>query len=236
MILRAYLPKLLTALFGGIFVAAGIFTFGNALVFDRLFLGVIIFTAILCRRDVNVLSVTAIIFLQHIVEELAWLYLPSGYLIKAIVYIAGFCLVYYFWYDWTSKILLLCVVLGASTEIYWFVIEYDPPQTFWYVCIIMICISIRHLVFLRVNVVESFISKKAKSINLDWVLYKINGVVIITQTIVLFEYYLRHILGFQNALFAYYSLAYVIHALSTIIIWATFNESYKQLVPRLLKA
>jgi hypothetical protein len=236
MFIRAYLPKILTALFGGLFVAASIFTFGNALVFDRLFLGVLIFTAILCRRDVNVLSITAIIFLQHIVEEMAWLYLPSSYLIKALIYIAGFWLVYYFWYDWTSKILLLCTVLAASTEIYWFVIKYDPPQTFWYVCIMMICISIRHLVFLRVSVVENHISTKAKSINLDWVLYKINAVIIIAQTIVLLEYYLRHILGFQNALFAYNSLAYVIHALSTILIWAIFNESYKQLVPKLLKA
>jgi hypothetical protein len=236
MILRAYLPKFMTAFFGGIFVAAGIFTFGNALAFDRLFLGVIIFTAILCRQDVNVLSVIAIIFLQHIIEELAWLYLPSGYLIKVFIYIIGFWMVYYFWYDWTSKILLFCITLAASTEIYWFVIKYEPPQTFWYVYVIIVCISIRHLIFLRVNLVENYISKKAKSINLDWVLYKINAVIIIAQTIVLFEYSLRHILGLQNALFAYNSLAYVIHALSTILIWATFNESYKQLLPRFLKA
>ena len=157
MILRAYLPKIFAALFGGLFVAAGVFTFGNALVFDRLFLGVIVFTAILCRQDVNVLSVIAIIFLQHIIEEFAWLYLPSSYIIKVLVYIFGFWLVYYFWYDWTSKILTLCLILGVSTEVYWFVIEYDPPQTFWYVCIIMICISMRHLVFLRVNLVENYI-------------------------------------------------------------------------------
>jgi hypothetical protein len=236
MILRAYLPKFLTALLGGLFVAASIFTFGNALVFDRLFLGVILFTAILCRQDVNVLSVIAIIFLQHIIEEFAWLYLPSSYLIKGLVYITGFWLVYYFWYDWTSKILLLCIILGVSTEVYWFVTEYDPPQTFWYVCIIMICISIRHLVFLRVNLVENYLSKKAKSINLDWVLYKINAVVIIAQTTVLFEYYLRHLFGFQNALFAYEALPFIIHGLSTLLIWSTFNESYKQLFPQFIKA
>ncbi|MBU3003322.1 hypothetical protein [Paraglaciecola arctica] len=236
MILRAYLPRLITALFGVLFVSASIYTFGNALVFDRLFLGVILFTAILCRQDVNVLSVIAIIFLQHIVEEFAWLYLPSSYIIKGLIYLSGFWLVYYFWYDWTSKILLLCIVLGVSTEVYWFVVAYDPPQTFWYVCIIIICISVRHLVFLRVNMVEHYISPKAKSINLDWVLYKINALIIIAQATVLLEYYLRHILGFQNALLAYESLPYVIHALSTLLIWATFNESYKQLFPKLIKA
>lgn len=236
MILRAYLPKFMTALFGGLFVAASIFTFGNALLFDRLFLGVILFTAILCRKDVNVLSVVAIIFLQHIIEEFAWLYLPSSYMVKGLIYITGFWLVYYFWYDWTSKILLLCLILGVSSETYWFVIEYEPPQTFWYICIIMVCISIRHLVFLRVYLVENYISKKAKSINLDWVLYKINAVIIIAQTTVLIEYYIRHILGFQNALLAYESLAYIIHALSTILIWATFNESYKQFIPKIIKA
>jgi hypothetical protein len=236
MLIRAYLPQILAALFGGLFVAAGIFTFGNALLFDRLFLGVIIFTAILCRKDVNVLSVIAIIFLQHVIEEFAWLYLPSSYIFKGVIYFTGFWVIYYFWYDWTSKILLLCLILGVSSEVYWFVIEYDPPQTFWYICIIMICLIIRHLVFLRVNVVENYISKKAKSINLDWVLYKINAIVIVTQTTVLLEYYLRHIFGFQNALFAYQSLAFVIHVLSTVLIWATFKESYKQLFPQFIKA
>ena len=218
MVLRAYLPKFMTAFCGGFFVAAGIFTFGNALAFDRLFLGVIVFTAFLCRQDVNVLSLTAIIFFQHSIEELAWLYLPSGYLIKIFIYLIGLWMVYYFWYDWASKILFFCISLTALTEIYWFVTEYDPPQTFWYVYVIMVCISIRHLIFLRVNVAEIYVSKKAKSINLDWVLYKINALIIIAQTVVLFEYYLRHILGLQSALFAYYSLAYVIHALSTLLI------------------
>jgi hypothetical protein len=236
MVLRAYLPKLMTAFFGGLFVAAGIFTFGNALVFDRLFLGVIAFTAILCRQNVNVLSLTLIIFLQQIIEELAWLYLSSDYQIKVFIYMVGFWMVYHLWHDWTSRLLLTCTALAASAEVYWFVTEYKPPQMFWYVFIIMMCMSVRHLIFLRVNIVEIYISKKAKSINLDWVLYKVNALIIIAQAIVLFEYCLRHVLGLQNALFAYYSLTYVIHALLTVLIWATFNESYKQLLPRLLKA
>ena len=56
MVLRAYLPKFMTTFCGGFFVAAGIFTFGNALIFDRPFLGVILFIAFLCRQDVNVLK------------------------------------------------------------------------------------------------------------------------------------------------------------------------------------
>lgn len=235
MILRAYLPQIFTALFGGLFIAASILTFGNALAFDRIFLGVILFTAILCRKDVNVLSVIVIIFLQHLVEELAWLYIPDSYQIKALVCIVGFWLVHYLWYDWASKILLLCLVSWVSTEIYWFMVEYDPPQTFWYLCIIMICISIRHLVFLRVNLVGTYLPKHAKSINLDWLLYKINAVIMLVQAVVLFEYFLRHLFGY-DVLFAYEALPYIIHALSTLLIWATFNESYKQLFPRWIKA
>ena len=45
MLLSHYLPKILTALFGGLFVSLGIYTFGNALLFDRIFIGVLIFTA-----------------------------------------------------------------------------------------------------------------------------------------------------------------------------------------------
>lgn len=126
--------------------------------------------------------------------------------------------------------------MAVTNEVYWFVIEYDTPQNFWYVYVIIVCISIRHLIFRRVNVVESYISKKAKIISLDWVLYKINAVIIIAQALVLLEYYLRYILGFRSALYAYHSLAYVILALSTVLIWSTFSESYKQQLPRLLNA
>ncbi|MEP1385640.1 MAG: hypothetical protein ABJK64_17810, partial [Paraglaciecola sp.] len=67
-------------------------------------------------------------------------------------------------------------------------------------------------------------------------LYKINAAVVITQSVVLFEYFIRHILNFPNIQLAYNVSPYLIHGLSTLIIWATFNESYKQLISGQIKA
>lgn len=236
MIVRAYLPHILTALFGGLFLAAGIFTFGNPLIFDRLFLGVIIFTAILCRKDINIVSALAIILLQHLFEEFAWLYLPNYDLADIPIYLTGLWISYYFWYDWVSKILLANSVLAICAEFYWDVIGYNAPSIAWYVGLMIVCIVVRHLIFIRVGFIDMYFPEKGKSINLDWVLYKINVFVVLTQTLVLLEYFARHILGYSSVLLVYSYSPYMIHGLSTLIIWAAFSESYKQLILNQLKA
>jgi hypothetical protein len=236
MLIRAYLPQILAALFGGLFVAAGIFTFGNALLFDRLFLGVIVFTAILCRKEINIVAALAIILLQHLFEEIAWLYLPNYDIANIPIYLAALWFSYYFWYDWVSKILLINSILAICAEVYWHLTGYSAPSIAWYLGLMIVCLVVRHFVFIRVGFVDLYFSDKGKSINLDWILYKINAFVVLTQTIVLYEYFARHILGYSNALLAYNYSAYLIHGLSTLIIWAAFSESYRQLIPKQLKA
>lgn len=72
MLLSHYLPKILTALFGGLFVSLGIYTFGNALLFDRIFIGVLIFTAVICRKNIDVLGVVVILVAFTLLDEAGW--------------------------------------------------------------------------------------------------------------------------------------------------------------------
>jgi hypothetical protein len=236
MLIRAYLPTILTALFGGLFVAAGVLTFGNPLVFDRLYLGIIIFSAILCRKDINIVAALAIIFLQHLFEELAWLYITAYDIDNIPIYLAGLWVSYYFWYDWVSKILLANSILAICAELFWYLTEYSAPGIAWYLGLMIVCIFVRHFIFNRVSYVDMYFPEKGRSINLDWMLYKINALLVITQTIIFLEYFVRHILGYSNALIAHNYSAYIIQGLSILIIWAAFSESYKQLTPKQLKA
>jgi hypothetical protein len=83
--MRAYLPKILTALFGGLFVLLGILTFGNGGAFDKIHIGMLIFTGIICRKDINIVSVVILLLLQLTWESLAWHYLINENFVKIIL-------------------------------------------------------------------------------------------------------------------------------------------------------
>jgi hypothetical protein len=236
MLIRAYFPQILTALFGGLFVAAGIITFGDAKTFDRLYLVILIFTAIVCRENINVVSIVFILFLQVTIDEIVWLTLGELYIFKIFSYSFVLWSIYYFRYDWVIKIILPSVTLVAGSEFYWYFSNYQPPQISWYIWIMSSNLIIRYLIFSRVRMVDKFFPEKGASINLDWIIYKLSALTILVQAGILMEYLARHVLGYSNVLLVYFSYPYIIQGIATLSIWAVFNESYKLLVPRLLKA
>lgn len=236
MLIRAYLPKIMTALFGGLFIAAGILTFGNALLFDRLFIGILLFTGFVCRKDINVIGIVLIILIQHILEELAWLYLTNNEFVKVFIYCSCLYLAYRLRHDHIAKLILCFTLVISGTELYWVLKDYSAPQIYWHMSLIGLNLLVRNLIFSRVSMTEYYLNKTATSINLDWIIYRLYGLSIIIQCAIVTEYLIRHLGGFENLLFFYYSNAYFMHGITTVAIWAIFNESYKLLLPKLLKA
>lgn len=236
MFLRAYLPQIIAALLGGLFVALGIITFGNAWAFDSIYVSLLIFTGIVCRKDINVVSLIIILILQLIWESLAWSLLINESIVKVMLYLSAICAAYYFRYDWLAKMVATVVVIASASELYWYATDYIAPEIYWYIWIMISNILVRYLIFCRVSFVDNYYPKKGESINLDWIIYKLNAVLTILPAAMVFEYLSRHILGFEDVLVVYYSYSYAIHIIGTIIIWAIFNESSKRLIPKLLKA
>jgi hypothetical protein len=69
----AYLPNFFTVLFGVLlvfFVLFGIATFGNGLAFNRICIILLKFTEIVCRKDINVVSVVSVIII--LVLRMMW--------------------------------------------------------------------------------------------------------------------------------------------------------------------
>lgn len=233
---RAYLPQIITALFGGLFVWLGIITFGNPTLFDKLFAGVLIFTAVVCRRDINIVSIIIILLFQLSWETLVWNYQNNHYLIKILLYLVTLWAIRYFWYDRIVRVTFFCTFLVVSAEIFWFVTNYSAPNIYWHAWLILSSIFVRFLLFSRVALIDHYFPEKGASINLDWIIYKLTAFVIIFQTLAIIEYLIRHILGYSNILIIHNSYSYVIQGIGTFSIWATFNEAYKQLIHRILKA
>lgn len=236
MFIRAFLPQIITALFGGLFVFLGIATFGSAWVFDRIYISLLVFTGIVCRKDINIVSVIVILVLQLIWENLAWSLLLDENLIKLILYLTALYAAYYFRYDWLAKMVATIVIIASVSEFYWYLNNYSAPEIYWYIWIMISNLLIRHLVFCRVSFIDKYYPNKGESVNLDWVIYKLNAALTILQAAMVFEYLSRHLLGFNDALIVYYSYSYIIHIIGTITIWAIFSESSKRLIPKLLKA
>ncbi|WP_340680412.1 hypothetical protein [Paraglaciecola sp.] len=236
MLARVYLPPFITALFGGLFVALGILTFGNAYIFDRLFIGVLIFTALICFKNINIVSLLTIILLQRIIEELAWAGLNDSYVAKELVYLLGLVMIYTFRYDPMVKFATPTLLLTIAAEIYWYVSDYPAPEVYWPVLLLLSNLFTRYMIFSRLEFVERYFPKKSQSTNLDWIIYKLTGTTVIIQSLLLLEYIIRHVFELHQLLVMYHSYPYLVHGIAIFAIWATFNESYKQILPRLLKA
>ncbi|MCC2616693.1 hypothetical protein LJ739_10615 [Aestuariibacter halophilus] len=238
MLLRHYTPKILTALFGGLFVFAGFYTFGNALLFDRIFIGVLIFTALICRKNVNVLGVVVILVIQRLLEEAGWSISEANHelLVKAVFYGLALFVYYKTRFDELSKVFLTTITIALLSEAYWYFSDKSAPEIYWYVFVATNAFLVRYLVFVRVGFTGDYFPQKAESINLDWHIFKLYGVASFLQLIMIAEYIVRSVFGFIKITYVYYTYPYVAQALATYAVWVIFNESYRLLLPRLLKA
>ncbi|WP_153886354.1 hypothetical protein [Aliiglaciecola lipolytica] len=230
---------MITALLGGLFIFAGIYTFGNPLLFDRLFICILVFTAIICRKNINVLGVVIILVIQRLVEETAWSISELEYvdLIKAAFYFLSITVYWKIKYDNASRLLLCGLIISISAEFYLIFKHQEAPEIYWYVALLASYLFARHLFFMRVAYMSDIIPKqKVESINLDWQLYKLNAFFALLQLLMIAEYVIRAVFGFKNILFVWSSYPYLAQLCYTYLIWIVFYESYRLLIPKLLRA
>ncbi|WJG08328.1 hypothetical protein [Aliiglaciecola sp. LCG003] len=239
MLLSHYFPKILIALLGGLFIFAGIYTFGKPLLFDRLFICILLFTATICRKNINVLGVVIILVLQRLAEETAWTISELEYkdIIKALFYFMALSVYWVIKYDKVSRLLLLALVLAIAADLYWSFTEQQAPEVYWYVTLMSFYAFARHLIFMRVAYMqEIFVRDHIDSVNLDWQIYKLNALFVLLQLLMIVEYLIRGVFEHYQILYVWAIYPYLSQLFYTYLIWVVFYESYKLLIPKLLKA
>ena len=208
-------------------VLGGFFTFGDAELFDRIFLGLLIALIIYFRDDKNLASIFAIIAIGRVFEELIWLVLSDLNIVKALIY--GICMwtFYLIRYDILAKLAMAVTGVVICAEIYWFYTKYEnAPSVIWYVLTALQDLLIRHFVFLRPVIFKKWISP-ISSLPLDLQIYQIAGVFVVVQLIIISEYLARHLLGLDS-LIVYTYYPYVAHILGVSMLWVTLNYSLKR--------
>ncbi len=237
MLVNHYLPKVLTALFGGLFLFGCLYSFGNALVFDRIFIGVFIFTAVVCRNNVNVLGVVAILILQRLLEESAWSIseLDYQYVVKPAFYLVAIFSYWSFKFDPLAKVLLASLIVSLGAELYWAYFNLPAPEIYWYNGIAASCMLVRYLLFVRVGYTSELFPRQAQSIDLDWAVYRVDGLAIILQLLMIVEYIIRNLTHNLSIIYVFKAYPYILQVFASYIVWLVFYESYRLLLPKVLK-
>jgi hypothetical protein len=93
----------------------------------------LIFTGIICRKNINILSVVILLLMQSTWESLAWHYHIDDIIVKIMLYISAFVMMYYLRHDWVIKILLPTLSLVIVSEIYWYLTNYSAPGVYWHI-------------------------------------------------------------------------------------------------------
>jgi hypothetical protein len=222
-----YIQRFAILLMSGLVITAGVFTLGNAEVFDRIFIGVISILIVYFRNNKNIACIFLILLLGRVFEEIIWITYSSESLYKIITYAVSLVVLFMLKYDVLAKLMLVCLACICMSEVYWYVTEYDnTPDLPWYTLIIMQDIVIRHLLFMR-PAIFSQCSTKMVSLPLDFQLYNLSGVFVILYMVVIYEYFVRHI--FQIDLLVVFKLfPYLAQITSCAILWTILNFSLKR--------
>ncbi|MFT2091320.1 hypothetical protein ACMUMK_10055 [Paraglaciecola sp. 2405UD69-4] len=216
-------------------MAFGILSFGNAYIFDRVFLAVLVFTALLCKDNINIVSVVVILFIQAIIGETLWLFWDDTLTFKFIFYIFSLAVLYFCRHDKITRVILAVTILMIITNIFWYITSYNPPNTTWYMWLTISSLGVRFLIFSRVSFVEHYFPKRSESINLDWAIYRLSAFFIFIQVAMILEYWVRHVFSYSDAILMYTIYPYLTQTIATLIIWVVFHESYKLLLPKIMK-
>ena len=219
----------------GLLIAGAIYTYGNGILFSQLYLGTLAFIAILCYRDINILGVLALSVIVHLIINIAWLFISDALLNKALIYLMLMITLWLLKEEDHRSYITAILAASLLSELYWFITDYNAPRLHWYCLLINLNMLLRHFLLTRVFITSHFFPKYSQSLHLDFALRNLVLLYIILHELMILEYLLRHLLGWDITLIWELS-SYLFHGLSTYAIWLIATEGAKIISAKLFIA
>ena len=217
-------------------IAAGVYTFGDALLFDRLYILTIIAVAIVVRKDINLIAVVMLLALQRINEELGYILVGEHHQIfKVGVYCLLATACYFLRKDALWWLLAPLLVLCLGAEIFWLLAHYRAPVISWHLFLIINAVLIRKLVWQRELWTKRRYPKLARSLDIDYYVYELNLLYICANTAVILEYLGRHLLRFSESLLIYHAFPYTAHTMTVLTLILLIDQTITNLNARRIK-
>lgn len=232
-----YSSKLATIILATLAIIYGLATFGNPLLFDRIYIIIIIGTAYILRKNHDVLGIMIILAVSHLMQDLVhyWTQEDNVYLVKILVYCCVLFTIYQLWYDSLNKLALAITATAISAEIYWVVTAYSAPNIFWFVFLTNQSLILRHLLLCRTAYYRQYLQVKGQPTVLDYCIEKACKWFVIIDTLMILEYLARHIFN-AEILIIYKSFPYVVQAIGVYIIWLVLREYQYLIEEKYIKA
>jgi hypothetical protein len=135
----------------------------------------------------------------------------------------------------STKITLAILLFSIGAEIFWWNISYvNKPHIFYFIGLLTLMDLAMELLFKRVFLMSQYFGHQSGKIALDWQLKGILLAGYVMITLMLLEYFIRHLAGLKDITFVYYNYTLVADLLSgftlvTIYMHYFYNQSKKHL-------
>lgn len=215
----------------------GFYTFGNAAIFDRLFVITLIILLLLFKRSIDIIGIIAILLAQRAIEEFAYPLVSTDFaLVKLLVYL--FCGLGLWKIRRDASALFLAPTLLAlvAAEGYWWYSQYDAPNVWWFALLAGVAMAVRKSIWKRSYYTRMYFPERnSKNLDVDYYIYELNLVYTLVNVAVALEYLVRHILKIPS-LYIYYSFEYLSHGIAVVTLFLILDQALKQLNEYLIKA
>jgi hypothetical protein len=211
-----------------VFIGAAFLTYGQSLLFEKIYLAVLGFIAVIFIRDINLISLICISATANIASELLYpLVMTSDFqtTFKVLTYTAIILSIIKFREDSLRLSVSLVVAMCLGAELYWYLTDSPAAVIYWYVLLININFLVRHFLFSRVFIMAKYFPKRYRSLNLDHTLYQVVLLYIVVHELVLVEYVLRRVFDVPTTV-VYYAAPYLFHGLTAYTALLIYIQGY----------
>ena len=191
-------------------------------------------SCIFCWSDKDTLGALLILLGLWCVTHLLYL-LPESTTFMVLVYAFCMAISVYRFKQTSTKITLALILLCIGSEVFWWNISYvNKPHIYYFIGLLTLMDLAMELLFKRVFLMSQHFGYQSGKIALDWQLKGILLAGYVVITLMLLEYFIRHLAGLKDITFVYYNYTLVADLLSgitlvTIYMHYFYNQSKKHL-------
>lgn len=216
----------------------GFLTFGQGLLFEKIYLALLVFIAIIFIREINMVSVIVIMAVSNLSSMLLFpLIIGSNFqlALKLLTYTAIILSLIKFSEESLRLSIAMVVALCIGAELFWYFSDHQSALIYWYVLLININMLVRYFFFRRVFIMAKHFPNRYRSLDLDHSLYQVALLFIVLHELVLVEYVLRRVFDVPSTV-VYYAAPYVFHGLTTYSVLLILLQGYKLIAKYWFKA
>lgn len=234
--LAAFAEKAIAGLVFSALIVGSATYFGQAFIFDPLILIFFIAIAITFRRNIDLLTICSLFIADRAVEELMWRFLENTIWFKIPSYLI-FGLICFFMSKGLLRIYITSFFLVAvAAELYWFLTDYKAPFILWYCFGLTTSVVLRRCLRMRTFwLIEINPRFSPQPLALDTHLLFANAAFIVSSSLSVFEFYIRHFTG-QKVMVVYTLFPYFNHTISVFMLYMIVVQSISHLKTQELSA